>query len=99
MEHPDNCHVEGIDRQLERGELEDLTDTVLRVSGMGCVNCATRVRNALISKVGVVDARVDHVYGSALVRHNPEMVAAEDLPHLVESAGNDGRHHYAAVVR
>ncbi len=79
-------------------ELEDQKDTLLFIWGMGCPNCAMRVRNALVSQNGVIDAQVDHRSGRALVRHNPNMVQADLLPRLVESAGNDGRHRYTAAL-
>jgi copper chaperone CopZ len=93
-----NCHLDPVHKTPAQEELATVTDTVLRVSGMGCPTCAMRVRNALVSQTGVIDAQVDHVGGRALVRYNPHMLAPQDLLPLVEAAGNDGRHTYRAVL-
>lgn len=98
MNHTGNCHVEPISRQPQPVELEALTDTVLFISGMGCPNCAMRVHNALVGVSGVIEAHVDHLANRALVRHNPELVPAEDLLPLVAAAGDDGRHRYRATL-
>jgi copper chaperone CopZ len=98
MPHQGNCHIEAINRVPDPKEYETLTDTLLFVWGMGCPNCAMRVRNALVSQDGVIDAQVDHFSGRALVRHNPNLVQPEGLLRLVESAGNDGHHRYSAAL-
>lgn len=98
MNHAGNCHVEPISRQPEPEELEDLTDTMLLISGMGCPSCAMRVQNALVAERGVIDAQVDHVSGRALVRHNHAMVHPRDLIALVHSASNRSGHRYAAAL-
>lgn len=98
MDHTGNCHVPAERRQITEAELSQQTETLLRVWGMGCATCAMRVRNALIGRVGVVDAQVDHFSGRARVRYNPEMIAPDELLMLVESAGNDGRHRYSAAL-
>lgn len=98
MEYTGNCHVPAEQRRLADTELSKQTELVLRVWGMGCATCAMRVRNALIRRVGVIDAQVDHFTGRALVRYNPDMVAPGEFLQIVESAGNDGRHRYSAAL-
>lgn len=91
-----HCHVDVVERNPSLEELEDISETKLLVSGMGCPNCALRVRNALILCQGVVDARVDHVSGQALIRFNPKMVSLGDLIDAVSIAGNGSHHRYVA---
>lgn len=98
MNDPKDSHVEAVSHKPEPHELEDLKDTLLFVRGMGCPNCAIRVRNALVAQAGVINAQVDHLSGRALVRHNAGLIRAEDMLPLVESAGYDGRHRYRAAL-
>jgi copper chaperone CopZ len=93
-----NCHVPRMEKSATRQELA-VTQTVrLGISGMGCPNCAARVRNGLISLAGVVEAAVDHVTGTAGVIFNPELVSVEDMLIAVARAGNDGKHNYRAAI-
>ena len=45
----ENCHVEPITKRLGLDEIQNLQIAFLNISGMGCPNCANRVRNSLIS--------------------------------------------------
>jgi len=93
-----NCQVSRIEKAATKEELA-VTQTVrLGVSGMGCPNCAARVRNGLISLAGVVEAVVDHVTGTAGVIFNPQLVSVEDMLTAVARAGNDGKHNYRAAL-
>jgi copper chaperone CopZ len=98
MNHTGNCHVPPLQKNPTEQELERSEKILLQVWGMGCPNCARRVRNSLVSQQGVVEAEVDHQHGLALIRHNPEMAPLEVLMKAVEAAGNDGRHHYQAAI-
>ena len=92
----ENCHVEPIKKEASADEFENAETILLAVTGMGCINCANRVRNSLLSQNGVVDAYVDHITGMAGVAFNPELTSVEMLLSAVVSAGNDGRHKYGA---
>ena len=69
---------------------------MLGVRGMGCPNCAARVRNRLLGLKGVTEADVDHFTGTADVEFNPNLVTIATLFDAVAQAGNDGRHRYQA---
>jgi len=92
----ENCHVEPITKRPGLDEIQNIQIAFLYVWGMGCPNCANRVRNSLISLKGVVDARVDHSIGKAQVAYNPNLATSDDLIAAVARAGGDGRHEYGA---
>lgn len=93
----DHCHVEPLDKTATVEELADAASVWLAVFGMGCPNCANRVRNSLLSLDGVLDVSISHVAGMANVIFNPDATTFPDLLDAVERAGNDGRHEYWAV--
>jgi copper chaperone CopZ len=83
---------------VDQAALHGSAVAVLRVTGMGCGNCANRVRNSLLAVAGVLDARVS--LGEGLVRVN-FAPAATELHRLLEAvvdAGNDGHHQYRASL-
>jgi len=92
----DNCYVEPIHKTITAAERRNIEMALLSVWGMGCPNCAARVRNNLLSLNGVVNAYVDHIAGVAGVAYNPELATVEMLISAVARAGNDGRHEYGA---
>lgn len=94
----ENCHVEPITKKPEADEIQNVQIAFLNVWGMGCPNCAHRVRNSLLTQNGVVDARVDHMIGKAQVAYNPDIASSDDLISAVARAGGDGRHEYGAQL-
>src|SRR3970040_1656055 len=90
----ENCHVEPLQKAATADEQRITTWTLLAVYGMGCPNCANRVRNSLISLNGVIGAYVDHTMGIANVEFNPDRVTIPALINAVARAGGDGRHEY-----
>ena len=93
-----NCHVEPIHKIPTSDEQQNLTTVSLAVGGMGCPNCAARVRNSLLALTGVVDADVDHTTGFAFVEYSPSLVSVPSLLQAVTQAGNDGHHKYVAML-
>lgn len=79
--------------------MEQPTDALLAISGMGCANCAARVRNNLLQLHGVVEAMVDHMNGAARVVYNNTMLKESDLVQAVVRAGGDGHHNYFAQIQ
>ena len=94
----DNCYVEPIQKIVADEERQKVEMAFLTVWGMGCPNCAARVRNSLLSLNGVVNAFVDHNTGMAGVAFNPQLVSVEMLLGAVAHAGNDGRHECGAQL-
>jgi copper chaperone CopZ len=61
---------------------------------MGCPNCATRVRNSLLSLEGVFSVDVYLNMALAEVSYDREKTPPMELVAAVSRAGNDGRHEY-----
>lgn len=95
----ENCHVEPIYKDtVNNEELRNADSALLAVWGMGCPNCATRVRNSLLSLEGVYGVEVYLNMAMAEVSYDSRKVTAQSLVEAVARAGNDGRHEYRAQV-
>jgi copper chaperone CopZ len=91
-----NCHVVPVRKLTPPAERNNLTTVSLTIWGMGCPNCANRVRNSLLALNGVVEAEVNHTTGFACVEYNQALVSESSLLQAVSQAGSDGRHNYLA---
>ena len=96
MSEHDNCHVDPVEKTLDHQAIESALAAYLQVEGMGCPNCAMRVRNGLLGLEGVLAAEVELEQGLAAAAYDPNRVTTKDLIQAVAFAGNDGRHHYFA---
>jgi copper chaperone CopZ len=94
----EQCQVEPIQKDASADDLNEPRIVGLTVQGMGCVNCATRVRNSLLALNGVVSADVDWERGLALVDYVPAKTNVDTILQAVAAAGNDGHHNYYAQV-
>ncbi len=94
----DNRHLEPVPQVVNADDLAEARMVGLTVTGMGCVNCGTRVRNSLVALEGVVSAVVDWERGLALVDYVPHKTGIAAILDAVAAAGNDGHHHYRAQV-
>ena len=93
-----NCHVEPISKTVLDGVLSTADRIHLAVAGMGCQNCAMRVRNALVLVDGIHHVEMYLQMGLAEVYYDSGRVTPEAMVKAVAAAGNDGRHHYEAQV-
>lgn len=91
-----NCHVEPMYKQASPEEIRQAKTALLAIGGMGCENCATRVRNSLLSLPGVYAADVHLKVGLVEIRFDSNVVSTLALEDAVSRAGNDGRHEYRA---
>ena len=98
MSEHDNCHVDPLEKPIDSQAIEGAVAAYLQVGGMGCPNCAMRVRNGLLGLGGVFAADVDLAQGLAAAAYDPQQVTTEDLIQAVAGAGNDGHHHYFAQL-
>lgn len=94
----ENCYVEPLQKNATPEEQQTTTSALLAVSGMGCTNCAARVRNGLLALTGVVEAQVLLEEGMADVTYNPGLTNVPALIAAVARAGGDGRHNYRALA-
>jgi copper chaperone CopZ len=95
----ENCYVEPIYKNMVPvDQLQKADKATLIIWGMGCANCATRVRNSLLSLEGVYGVDVYLNMGIAEVSYEREKTAPKELVAAVTRAGNDGRHEYRAEL-
>jgi copper chaperone CopZ len=94
----DNCHLEPLRKHVTAEEINEAQMATLAVEGMGCVHCATRVRNGLLNLDGVVSANIDLATGLAFVDYIPARTNRAALIQAVAAAGHDGHHIYRASI-
>lgn len=94
----EQCQVIPLEKTVTPESLSEAHRAFLAIWGMGCVNCANRVRNSLLGLDGVVSTQIDLERGLAYVDYLPTQTGLYDLILAVSSAGNDGQHSYRAVV-
>ena len=95
-----SCHVEPRESYANFAELHADYTAYFNVEGMGCRNCATRVKNGLLALQGVHLASVSLEEGIAGVVYNPDQHSPSALENAIFQAGNDGRHlYYARLIR
>jgi copper chaperone CopZ len=95
----ENCYVEPVYKNLvPADQLQKADKATLIVSGMGCNNCATRVRNSLLSIDGVYGVDVFLNMAVAEIIYDREIISPREFALAVERAGNDGRHEYRAQL-
>jgi copper chaperone CopZ len=93
-----NCHVEPLDKPVDRTALQAAQIAYLAVRGMGCQRCAMRVRNGLLSLEDVLLVEVNLQPPVVVVAYRPDRVTTEDLLQAIAGAGDDGRHRYEAQM-
>jgi len=95
----ENCYVEPIYKNATTADqLQKADKATLIVWGMGCQNCATRVRNSLLTLEGVFGVDVYLNMALAEVSYDREKTAPTELVAAVARAGSDGRHEYRAQL-
>lgn len=94
----ENCYVEPVNKTALDSVIRNADSVLLSISGMGCENCATRVRNGLLLLDGVFHAEIHLNLKMAEVFFDGKRLSLEDLINAVSNAGNDGRHQYRAEV-
>lgn len=94
----ENCYVEPMYKNSTADQIRNGENALLRIWGMGCENCVTRVRNSLLSLDGVYGADVYLNMAMAEISYDSKKVSADALVNAVARAGNDGRHEYRAQL-
>lgn len=93
-----NCHVDPLEKPPDHAAISEAMAAYLAVWGMGCPNCAMRVRNSLLNLDGVLLVDIFLEQAMAVVSYDPKRVNSDELVRAVAGASNDGRHHYRAEV-
>lgn len=60
---------------------------VLKIEGMNCDGCATRIESLLEKAPGVREVSVSFTDGQARIRHNPHAADEHQLVEMIEGAG------------
>ncbi len=94
----ENCHVEPIYKTASAEQIRKADIATLMIQGMGCENCATRVRNSLLALDDVYGVDVYLIMGLAEIRYNSQRITPSVLVEAIFRAGNDDRHQYRAVL-
>ena len=94
----EGCHVEAINKTASADQIRKADHVLLAVWGMGCENCAARVRNSLLSLDGVYAVQMDLNKAMAGISFDHRKVSVLMLLDAVSRAGNDGRHIYTAQL-
>lgn len=95
----ENCYVEPIHKtDASVDQIQKADRATLAIWGMGCQNCATRVRNSLLLLEGVYGVDVYLNMALAEVSYDSKKLPADELVRAVSRAGNDGRHQYLAEL-
>jgi len=61
--------------------------TTLRIGGMTCINCQTRIEKKLKSLAGIEDAAVDYAAGTAQITYDEAAVSPAAITAAIESLG------------
>ncbi|KAI9468482.1 MAG: E1-E2 ATPase-domain-containing protein [Benjaminiella poitrasii] len=59
----------------------------LTVTGMTCSSCVANIERAMLKQPGVVSCQVNLLAKSAVIQHDPTVVGARALVHLIEQIG------------
>jgi len=94
----DRCHVVRVEKPVDEAALNSSSVAVLAISGMGCPNCALRVRNGLLRQTGVVRTHVSFAKRHAWVNFDPGTLSVQDLKDAVAESGLETEHNYEAAV-
>lgn len=97
MQHVTDCRVDPVASRASSELKQKARIQYLALAGMGCPNCANRVRNALLGTQGVVDVEVDLPAGLATVWYRAGAVSLSDMVTAVAEAGQGTHHRYLAV--
>lgn len=98
MQHETECRVDPLRASVDPAQLAGTREVTLAVAGMGCPNCANRVRNALLRCRHVLEVEVDLRGSLARVWCDPDAsVPPEALTRAVAEASRGTHHRYLAV--
>lgn len=92
------CYVAPVHKETDPQRIRGRAFARLALSGLGCPNCAARVRNALLSLDGVIEADVTLAPQQATVTFDPTQADPDQLTAAVHWAGIASRHRYRSVI-
>lgn len=66
---------------------EDWKEAVIRIEGMHCAMCSTRMCNAFVANQHIKQAAVDLEKKEAVVTYDAQKLTEEDLKQIVKDTG------------
>ncbi len=66
---------------------DEMMQTTIKIEGMHCDGCASRVKGLLEKEPGVREADVSYQAGEARIKHNEHSVEPARLREVIERAG------------
>ncbi len=68
---------------------QNIKETNLKISGMTCAACATRIEKGLNKLAGVESATVNLALEKSAIKYNPEQIKVEDIENKIRDLGYD----------
>jgi len=94
----DDCYVAPLDKAVDPGHIADGAEARLLLAGLGCPNCAARVRNAILALDGVIAVDVSLEPQRAVAIYDPTRTLPDHLVEAVHRAGAASHHAYRAEI-
>lgn len=98
MQHATDHPIQPRASRATPGALRSATILDLAIAGMGCDNCAHRIRNGLLTQSGVVEAEFDALTSLGRVWYDSSLVAVEEIVAVIAVLGESTQHQYLAVA-
>ncbi len=68
-------------------QMEKIESVKLKIGGMTCINCQTKIEKALLKTEGILSAKVDWKKESAQIRFDSERVSTDKIIKEIENCG------------
>jgi len=94
----DGCYVAPLAKTVDPSNIADGAEARLVLAGLGCPNCAARVRNALLALDGVIAVDVSLESQRAVVIYDPTRTLPDQLVEAVHRSGATSHHAYRASI-
>lgn len=94
----DDCYVAPLNKTVDPSSIADGAEARLALAGLGCPNCAARVRNALLALDGVIAVDVSLESQRAVAIYDPTRTIPDQLVEAVHRSGAASRHAYRAAI-
>lgn len=73
--------------EFMRRDVKKVKREVLYIDGMTCINCQTRIWNALRSISGITDITVSYERSQVEISYEPQKIALDEINQLIEDLG------------
>lgn len=98
MQHLTDPPVEPESSHATPEALSSAATVDLAIAGMGCRNCANRIRNVLLEQPGVLEAELEVARALARVWYDPSRTGVREILSTVDELGERTQHQFLAVA-